>query len=147
MKELTETYGDFSVEAIINRWKNFPFGDKNFYEPDKNFSESEDKNNFVKSENESNFSEPEVFQPTQPSRPVGTSIQKNKFSPVNIASLIDWAVLRTEALGLNDLINFFKIRTDQQSSLFLKTIEKYKESVEKNLYDRKRWIVILQMNL
>ena len=144
LNELRETYGDFSAEGIINRWESFPFGENNFkHTPEEKFFQSSEpvQKNFVEPSQNDEFIEPErksrfiggsVTQNYFPSS-TPQSVQKNKFSPVNIASLKDWAELRAEALDLHELKNFFVGKNDSQSPQFINLIDNYKKSVEKNL--------------
>ena len=62
-----------------------------------------------------------------------TVYKRNKFSPVNIATLDDWLKLRDKALNLDELENFFAGRIDSQSPMFLSLIKEYKRAVERNL--------------
>lgn len=144
LQELRGIYGDFSATGIISRWKNFSFGENNFKNTteEKNFQPAESiQENFVEPSQNVDFVEPErktrfidssVAQNYFPSS-TPQPVQKNKFSPVNIASLKDWAELREEALDLHELKNFFVGKNDSQSPQFINLIDNYKKSVEKKL--------------
>ena len=142
-QELSNIYGDFSADAIINRWKNFPFDENDFVEPSDNFHESEENTADIIREIESeqkdiqdstqNFEFPPITRPSQITNDFPPIPQKNKFSPVSIADSKDWAKLRAEVLDLHELKNFFVGKSDSQSPQFINLIENYKKSVEKNL--------------
>ena len=146
LQELREAYGDISAAGIIERWKNFSFGEKSFEtKPTENITANEDFKNAlqVTAPSQENFSSPvqnyemqtrqrryidnKIFQPT-----VSTNYQ-NKFSPVNIKDMEDWTRLRATALDLHELKNFFEGRQDNQSQYFISLIDSYKKYVEKNL--------------
>ena len=144
LQELQNTYGDFSVESIINRWKNFSFWENNFTDfPQNNFDESkkifsydepkENLEDFIQETESGQKESDELVQDFNFYRP----IQKNKFSPVNIENSRNWAELKTEVLDLHELKNFFVGKQDSQSPKFINLIEKYKEDVEKKLVSPK----------
>ena len=142
-QELSNIYGDFSAEAIINRWKNFPFDENDFVEPSDNFHESEENTADIIREIESeqkdiqdstqNFEFPPITRPSQITNDFSPSLQRNEFPPVSIADSKDWAELRAEVLDLHELKNFFVGKSDSQSPQFINSIENYRRVAEKKL--------------
>lgn len=145
LQELQKIYGDFSVESIINRWENFPFGESsvnftsNNFESEKIFADDEPSENEFESE-ENNLTQ--NFEITRTSRKIvgsfnqnysPTAMPKNKFSPVSIATTRDWAELKAEVLDLHELKNFFVGKQDSQSQQFINLIDKYKKDIEKKI--------------
>lgn len=58
---------------------------------------------------------------------------KSKFSPISIATSLDWMSFRGEVTDLNELENFLKTQRDSQSKQFLDIITYYKNDLNRNL--------------
>ena len=120
LEELRAAWGDISATGIIAYWRNYFGGTKPA----------------PRREPPRQVPPPETFYQPRPAaspRTYPTVQVRNKFSPVSIATLRDWAELRAEALDLHELTTFFAGRTDSQSPQFVNMIKKYKEELEKTL--------------
>lgn len=131
LQQLCERYGDVSLTSIFNRY-DFPPQQSNqpVSPPPPDYPPvSSPPPNYPPASPPPQI-RPTLYTPTKSYSPVTS---KNKFTPINIASAIDWIELRLEVLNLSNLNNFFVGKQDSQSGQFLRLIDNYKKSVEKNL--------------
>lgn len=138
LQKLRTRYGDISLTGILNRCKNI-FGTNKVETPQKILIPSPPQSQKINSlDAVANYG---ISTPKKP-RFAGVSNQtinsspfavNSKFSPINIASMKDWAELRAVVLDLHDLRNFFAGKQDSQSPQFMNLIETYQNKAEKKL--------------